>query len=195
MWLARTSGKSHRQIADDLDVTSETLPLWLKQAVLEDGTRQDALTSDKQEELRRLRREVHILREEREILKKAAAFSGEQLHSVRVYEFVECEKAHHLVRRMCRMCRMCRMLGVSPSDYRTWRQRGPPARTHANEEPRAQILQIHHKPAGGSTEPCGCGQRTGGVWDAWPAQPGEAVDAPGRFGGLSPATASAHHTE
>lgn len=72
--LARTSGKSHRQIAEDLGMTSETLRVWLKQAELDEGQRQDGLTSEEQEELRRLRREVRILREEREILKKAAAF-------------------------------------------------------------------------------------------------------------------------
>jgi transposase len=62
-------------------MTSETLRLWLKQADLDDGQRSDGLTSDgltsdEQEELRRLRRENRILREEREILKKAAAFFG-----------------------------------------------------------------------------------------------------------------------
>jgi len=79
--LARTSGKPHAQIAQDLGMTSETLRLWLKQADLDDGQRSDGLTSDgltsdEQEELRRLRRENRILREEREILKKAAAFFG-----------------------------------------------------------------------------------------------------------------------
>ena len=68
--LARTSGKSQRQIAEDLGMTSETLRLWLKQAELDEGKRQDGLTSDDQQELRRLRREVRILREEREILRK-----------------------------------------------------------------------------------------------------------------------------
>jgi transposase len=70
--LARTSGKSHRQIAQDLGMTSETLRLWLKQVDLDEGKRQDGLTSEEQEELRRLRRENRILREEREILKKVA---------------------------------------------------------------------------------------------------------------------------
>jgi len=69
--LARTSGKSHRQIADDLGMTSETLRLWLKQADLDEGKRSDGLATDEQEELRRLRRENRILREEREILKKS----------------------------------------------------------------------------------------------------------------------------
>src|SRR5689334_21459630 len=42
----------------------------LKQADLDEGKRSDGLTTDEQEELRRLRRENRILREEREILKK-----------------------------------------------------------------------------------------------------------------------------
>ena len=81
--LARTSGKSPRQIADDLGVTSETLRLWLKQADLDEGKRQDGLTSDEQEELRRRRRENRILREEREILRKAAAFFARETDSIR----------------------------------------------------------------------------------------------------------------
>jgi transposase len=81
--LARSSGKPHRQIAEDLGITSETLRLWLKQADLDEGKRSDGLTSDEQEELRRLRREVRILREEREILKKAAAFFAQETDSNR----------------------------------------------------------------------------------------------------------------
>jgi transposase len=81
--LARTSGKSHAEIAEDLGMTSETLRLWLKQADLDTGKRHDGLTSEEQEELRRLRREVRILREEREILKKAAAFFARENDATR----------------------------------------------------------------------------------------------------------------
>jgi transposase len=80
---ARTSGQSHRQIADDLGMTSETLRLWLTPADLDEGKRQDGRTSDEQEELRRLRRAVRILREEREILKQAAAFCARETDSTR----------------------------------------------------------------------------------------------------------------
>src|SRR5258708_39699547 len=81
--LARMSGKPPAQMARELGMTSETLRLWLKQADLDEGKRQDGLTSDEQEELRRLRRENRILREEREILKKAAAFFARETDATR----------------------------------------------------------------------------------------------------------------
>src|SRR5262245_63776449 len=81
--LARTSGKPHAQIARELGMTGETLRLWLKQADVDEGKRSDGLTTDEQEELRRLRRENRILREEREILKKAAAFFAQETGAIR----------------------------------------------------------------------------------------------------------------
>jgi transposase len=81
--LARTSGTPHAQLARELGITDETLRLWLKQADVDEGKRHDGLTSEEQEELRRLRRENRILREEREILKKAAAFFAQETGSIR----------------------------------------------------------------------------------------------------------------
>jgi transposase len=72
--LIRTSGKSLVQLGRALQVTTETLRDWGKQAEIDDGLRHDGLTTAETEELRRLRRENQVLREEREILKKAAAF-------------------------------------------------------------------------------------------------------------------------
>ena len=88
--LARTSGKPQTVIARELGMSVETLRLWLKHADLADldeGKRRAGLTSDEHsdehEELRRLRRENRILREEREILKKAAAFFAQENASIR----------------------------------------------------------------------------------------------------------------
>jgi transposase len=71
--LVRTRGLPRAQVARDLGINVETLRLWVKQAEIDAGHR-DGLTSDEKAELARLRREVAVLKEEREILKKAAAF-------------------------------------------------------------------------------------------------------------------------
>jgi transposase len=73
--LIRTSGKSIPVLARDLGVSDQTLRNWQRQATIDAGRgRPGDLTSAEQEELRRLRREVKILQQEREILRKAAAF-------------------------------------------------------------------------------------------------------------------------
>jgi transposase len=71
--LVRSGGKLIREVADDLGVSEQTLRNWVRQGDLDDGRRSDGLTSSEQEELRRLRRENRVLRQEREILKEAAA--------------------------------------------------------------------------------------------------------------------------
>jgi transposase len=53
----------------------------VKQADLDGGKRWDGLTTEEREEIRRLRREVRILREERDILKKAAVFFAKETNS------------------------------------------------------------------------------------------------------------------
>jgi len=72
--LMRSSGKSKRELARDLGCSANSLREWAKRSDLDAGRRTDGLTSDEREELARLRRENRVLAEERDILKKAAAF-------------------------------------------------------------------------------------------------------------------------
>jgi transposase len=71
--LVQSTERSIAQVASDLGVSDQTLRNWVKQADVDAGKR-EGLTSEEREELRRLRRENRTLLQEREILKKAAAF-------------------------------------------------------------------------------------------------------------------------
>ncbi len=75
--LVRTSSKSVGEICRDLDLTETAVRRWVAQADIDAG-RRDGLTTTEREELTRLRRENRVLREERDILKKAAAFFAKE---------------------------------------------------------------------------------------------------------------------
>jgi len=75
--LAR-AGRSRSELARQFEPTVETIRKWVKQAELDEGLRSDGLTTDERTELNRLRRENQVLREEREILKKAAAWFAQE---------------------------------------------------------------------------------------------------------------------
>ena len=70
---ARAASLAGREIANELGVSYESLRLWVKQSKIDAGD-EAGLTSDERSELQELRREVRTLRQEREILKRAAAF-------------------------------------------------------------------------------------------------------------------------
>lgn len=77
--LAETSGRSRREIAQDLGIGLSTLRHWIdrrreRQIEQPPGNRQEDVAA----ELKRLRRENEILRQERDILKRATAFFAKE---------------------------------------------------------------------------------------------------------------------
>ena len=76
--LVRRVGSVVR-VAQDLDLTESALRSWVKQAEIDEGRGPaGALTTEEQQELQQLRREVRTLRMERDFLKKAAAFFAKE---------------------------------------------------------------------------------------------------------------------
>ena len=71
--LARERAKPVAELAKDLGISESCLRNWMAQADIEDGGR-EGLTKAEREELVKLRRENRVLRMEKEILGKAAAF-------------------------------------------------------------------------------------------------------------------------
>lgn len=67
------AGRSPEELAKEFEPTAQSIRTWVKQADADEG-RTDGVTSAERAELAALRREVRQLREEREILRKAAVF-------------------------------------------------------------------------------------------------------------------------
>ena len=72
------SGRTPEELAKSFEPTAQSIRNWVRQADLDEGKRKDGLTSEEREELARLRRENRVLREEKEILGKFAAWSARQ---------------------------------------------------------------------------------------------------------------------
>ena len=76
--LARLGDKPVAEIATDLGISDSCLRNWMKQADLDEGRRNDGLTSAERDELVKLRRELRVAKLEVEILKRAAAYFAQE---------------------------------------------------------------------------------------------------------------------
>jgi len=74
------AGRTPGSLARQFEPSAEAIRNWVRQADLDEGRRADGLTTDERDELGRLRRENRVLREEREILRKAAAWFAQETH-------------------------------------------------------------------------------------------------------------------
>ncbi len=74
--LVLSSGRPRLEIAEDLGVGLSSLKRWVGQYRGEEMPSE--ITDDLQAELKRLRKENAVLRQERDILKKAAAFFAKE---------------------------------------------------------------------------------------------------------------------
>ena len=72
------AGRTPEQLATEFEPSAQAIRNWVKQAELDEGTRTDGLKTEERDELARLRRENARLKEEREILSKAAAWFAQE---------------------------------------------------------------------------------------------------------------------
>jgi len=76
------AGQTPEELARKFEPSAGAIRNWVVQVARDDGRRSDGLTSEEKEELRRLRRENRVLREEKEILRKAAAWFAKETTSI-----------------------------------------------------------------------------------------------------------------
>lgn len=75
--LARERAKPIAQLAADIGISESCLRNWMAQADVDEGKR-EGLTTEERAELTRLRREVRVLKMERDLLSRAAAFFAQE---------------------------------------------------------------------------------------------------------------------
>jgi transposase-like protein len=133
--------KSIRQICRDVDLTETAVRRWVEQAAIDRGER-DGLTTSEREELGRLRREVRVLQEEREIPKKGCGLLCQGDDPVSRFRFIAAEKAHNPV------ARLCRVLQVSANGFYAWTKRPPSDRARADRALTARIRSVRQASRG-----------------------------------------------
>jgi transposase len=76
------AGRTPEDLAQEFEPSAQAIRNWVAQAERDEGHRQDGLTTSEREELNRLRRENRQLKQEREILKKAAAWFARETGTI-----------------------------------------------------------------------------------------------------------------
>ena len=125
-------------LAREFEPSASAIRKWVKQADLDEGHRNDGLTTFERQELRQARREIKRLRMERDILIKAAAWFARESDSIpgKDSRRVKVHRARFPIRVMCRV------LGLSPSGYYAWLKRRPSKRARRDEMLREKIVRI-----------------------------------------------------
>jgi transposase len=77
------AGRSFASLTKEFGVSDMTIRNWVRQLDIDAGRRSDGLTTEEKQELTRLRRENARLLEERDILKKAAAWFAQEEQAAR----------------------------------------------------------------------------------------------------------------
>ena len=75
------AGRTPEELGKEFEPSAQAIRNWVAQAERDEGLREGGLTTEEQEELRRLRRENKQLRIEREILSKAATWFAREADS------------------------------------------------------------------------------------------------------------------
>ncbi len=76
------AGRTLEELSREFEPSAQAIRNWVAQSDRDEGRRPDGLTSTEREELRRLKRENRRLRQEREILAKAAAWFARETGSI-----------------------------------------------------------------------------------------------------------------
>ncbi len=141
--LAETSDKSLSKLEQELGLSHGLIRKWRQRYQVEPANHelQPRNESELEAENRRLKRELEIVRQEREILKKSAR--GVLTGPIAMkYEFIEQHRQEFPI------VRMCQVLGVSSSGYHAWRTREPSARAQGNARLLVHIRTIYQTSRG-----------------------------------------------
>ncbi|BCL79035.1 transposase [Ktedonobacteria bacterium brp13] len=140
--LFETSGKSKTQIARDLGISDSALSKWCKEFRVRgnEAFPGKGHQTTIEEEMKRLKRENEILRQERDILKKAMSIFA-QPPPVK-FQFI------HEHRQLFPILRMCQVLDVSENGYYNWRKRGKSQRKRDDEQLTEHIEDAYYQNRG-----------------------------------------------